>query len=365
MSNKKTHDEYVAELATKNPSIEVIGKYINNNTKIEHHCLVHDVFWYILPINALRGCGCAKCKTERSHIRSTKTHNKYVNEIESKKFNIIVLGEYINARTPILHKCKIDGHEWFASPTNILGSQGCPECSRRSRAKSRLKTHEQYIQEVSIKAPNIEVTEKYIDSRTKISHHCLICDYHWKTKPNNILNGCGCPICAGTAQKSHDDYLKQVSLINPEIIVLGEYINARTQILHKCKIDGCEWNAMPDKILHGQGCPQCNESHGERAVRQWLDSHKIKYIFQKTFDDCRDINLLPFDFYLPNHNIIIEYDGKQHYEPVELFGGEKSLANTQRHDEIKTEYCKNNNINLLRIPYFKNVDDELNNFLFI
>lgn len=365
MSKRKTHEEYVAELAIKNPSVEAMEKYSGNKTKVLHRCKKHNVSWYMLPNNALKGCKCAKCKAENGHNIFTKTHTTYVEEVRNINPDIIVLDKYVTAKTPILHKCKIDGYEWNTTPTNILSGQGCPECAKRSRIESRLKSHEQYIQELSEIAPTIEVIGKYIDSHTKILHHCVVCNYYWEVNPNNTLNGCGCPICAGTAQKTHDEYVKQASLINPDIVILGKYINARTPILHKCKIDGNEWMAMPDKILHGQGCPQCNESQGERAIRQWLDAHNIRCVYQKSFSDCKDIKPLPFDFYLPDHNVLIEYDGKQHYEPISHFGGEQSFNRTKRHDNIKTEYCKNNNINLLRIPYFKDVDEELNNFLFI
>lgn len=425
---RKTHEEYVAELAVKNPNVEVIGKYINSTTKIEHHCLKHDVYWHMFPNNALRGCGCVKCGAEQSHSGFTKTHNEYINEIKNKNFDIVVLEKYINAKTPILHKCKVDGYEWVATPTSVLNSQGCPECSKRNSAKLRLKTHEQYIQELAVKIPSIAVVGKYVDSHTKILHHCSVCDYSWEAKPNNTLSGYGCPKCGGTLKKTHEQYVKEVSIINPnidvvdvyidaktpilhkckvhnvawnispdkilqgtgcricgadkmtkghyeyvqelkeinkDIIVLGKYINAKTPIFHKCKIDGYEWNAMPDKILQGQGCPQCNESKGERTVRLWLEKHSIKFEQQKKFIDCCDKKPLPFDFYLPEYNAVIEYNGLQHYVARDYFGGEKTLAYTQSHDRMKEEYCKKNNIGFLCIPYAKNVETELNNFLFI
>lgn len=78
-----------------------------------------------------------------------------------------------------------------------------------------------------------------------------------------------------------------------------------------------------------------------------------------------DIRPLPFDFYLPEYNICIEYDGEQHNRSVKHFGGDKAFYTRIKHDNIKNEYCKNNGISLLRIPYFKNIEEELNNFLFI
>ena len=124
-------------------------------------------------------------------------------------------------------------------------------------------------------------------------------------------------------------------------------------------------NRCPYSILSGCGCPQCNESKGERSIRQWLQLHNIAYISQKSFSDCRDKKPLPFDYYLPDYNTVIEYDGEQHYRPVEFFGGTKHFEKVSYHDRIKNDYCKAHNISLLRIPYFKNVDIELNKYFVI
>lgn len=101
-------------------------------------------------------------------------------------------------------------------------------------------------------------------------------------------------------------------------------------------------------------CPVCSGkiSSGEFTVKQVLENHHINFIQQKTFDGCKDKNPLPFDFYLPDYNMMIEYDGKQHYEPVEYFGGKESFDYTVRHDTIKNKYCKDNNVDILRIPYW-------------
>lgn len=99
-------------------------------------------------------------------------------------------------------------------------------------------------------------------------------------------------------------------------------------------------------------------------IKKWLDSHNVKYVVQKRFKGCKDKRTLPFDFYLPERNTCIEYDGEQHYRPVR-FGGisvddsDKRFEYVKYHDEIKNNYCKSNNIKLIRIPYFKDVYKEL------
>ena len=112
----------------------------------------------------------------------------------------------------------------------------------------------------------------------------------------------------------------------------------------------------------GNRCPVCRESKGERRVGDFLRKNNIKYERQYTFKNCKFKNVLPFDFYLPDYNICIEFDGRQHYEIIDYFGGLDGFIDTKIRDAIKTVYCKNNNIKLLRIPYweFDNIEYILN-----
>lgn len=299
-----------------------------------------------------------------------KTHQEYVEELSIKNPTIQVIGQYVDANTSILHHCLIHNIDWETTPNRVLHGAGCKECGKDKYRKARLKTHEQYVEEVSLINPDIKVIGKYIEAKTPIEHYCKIHNMSWEASPDNILHGYGCPQCGGNIKKTHKEYTDELYKYNPDIEVTGEYINAKIPITHKCKICGYEWPIAPSNILSGQGCPQCQESQGERQVRQWLENHDIIYSYQKIFTDCRDKKMLPFDFYLPEYNLCIEYDGKQHFEPVDFSGNGKSVAlacfmMTQKHDEIKNNYCKDNNIHLLRIPYFKNVEYELEHFLFI
>lgn len=83
-----------------------------------------------------------------------------------------------------------------------------------------------------------------------------------------------------------------------------------------------------------------------------LDKIKIKYEKQKTFPDCKYKYHLRFDFYLPDYNICIEYDGEQHFRPIPTMGGNEKFLVTKERDNIKSEYCKQHDINLIRIPYW-------------
>ena len=294
-----------------------------------------------------------------------RTHEKYINEVAQVNSDIEVLEQYINNRTPILHKCKIDGHQWSARPYSILQGKGCPMCAGNVK-----KIHEKYVEELLFVNPNIEPVEKYINTDIPILHQCKICKHLWSIKPNHTLSGHGCPMCgfkssADNKRKSQEQYIQELFYVNPNIEIVGEYINYTTLLLHRCRKCGNKWEAKPMHTIRGHGCTICNESHGERSISQWLTHNNIEYISQYRFEDCRDKYSLPFDFYLPQHNICIEYNGRQHYEPIDFFGGEDAFKIRQQHDNIKKDYCQSNDINLLCITYKQDIEEELNKFLLI
>lgn len=346
---KKTHEEYVNELKIFNSNIEAIEKYVDANTKILHKCKIDGYEWHVAPNALLHGNGCPMC-----YGNIKKTHDLYVEELSKINPNVEVIGNYINNKTKILHRCKIDGYEWEVRPSNMLSGKGCPVCSEKKK-----KTHKEYVSEVAELNKNIEVIGEYINCNTKILHRCKIDGHEWYATPNNILKGKGCSKCSGNVRKSHEEYIDNVHFVNQNIEVLGVYISAQTSILHKCKICGCEWFAKPNAILSGKGCPKCKESKGEKAVSFWLDKMNILYEPQKRFPDCKDIKPLPFDFYLPEYNICIEYQGQQHYESIEYFGGKSKFESQIKKDNIKKEYCQQNNIFLFEIPYYLDLDEEL------
>lgn len=115
----------------------------------------------------------------------------------------------------------------------------------------------------------------------------------------------------------------------------------------------------------GTRCPYCHEFSGEKEISKILSKMNIKYKIQYKFEDCSYKSHLKFDFYLPDYNCCIEYDGIQHFEIVEWFGGLDSFIKTKIRDTVKNEYCKKNNIKLIRIPYweFDNIENIIVNEL--
>lgn len=132
--------------------------------------------------------------------------------------------------------------------------------------------------------------------------------------------------------------------------------NNEKKVQWKCKCDcGNCCNVISDNLKSGntQSCGLCNEtSHGNLKIEQLLKENNISYIREKRFIDCKDKKSLPFDFYV-NDMYCIEYDGIQHFEENTIF----DYQTTHYHDIIKSKYCKENNIPLIRIPYthYKNL----------
>lgn len=356
---RRTHNDYVEELKVVNPNLEVLGTYVNAKNKILHRCKTHNVVWMKSPEHALLGSGCKQCSNDILSNLFSKTHEEYVNELNTINPNIEVLEEYTGAANGILHRCKIDKYEWITPPSSLLSGTGCPKCNGGYK-----RTKDEYIEELKNINPNIEIVSEFKNITTKATFRCRVCEHIWDTTPEVTLRGCGCPICGNKAigdklRKSHEQYIYELSQSNPNIDVVDSYINSLTPIRHRCKIHKYEWKVSPSHLLYNTGCPLCNVSKGENQVKKWIEEHNIKFEYQKKFDDCNDKRPLPFDFYLPDYNTCIEYDGEQHYKSINYFGGEDGLEVRQLHDKIKTEYCESKGIRLIRIPYFDDVKEKL------
>lgn len=148
-------------------------------------------------------------------------------------------------------------------------------------------------------------------------------------------------------------------------IIKPVWKNEKNQWLWECKCGYCGniFIELPARIKnnHVQSCGCINHSVREKYIEKILINNNYIYSTQYTFPDCKDKYVLRFDFAIFNKNnellCLIEYDGEQHYKPVEFFGGEEGFKNAQNRDKIKNDYCENNNINLIRLPYFLSNDE--------
>lgn len=246
----------------------------------------------------------------------------------------------------------------------------------------RRLTHEEFINRLQQINSNIEVLGTYINSVTKIKCKCKIDGYIWEAAPSNLLQGYGCPKCGtkGTAQKNtltYEEFMDKFHKQNKhaqDIELLEDYKGNKIKIKCKCRKCGYEWEATPNKLLQGRGCPKCNTSKGEKRIAQYLDNIDIDYIYDKRyFKDLVSTSgtLLRPDFIIPSLKIWIEFDGQQHFEPVNFKGAmneeqvHERFKYTQQNDQIKDQYAKDNNWILIRIPYtdYANIEQILTKYL--
>lgn len=227
--------------------------------------------------------------------------------------------------------------------------------------------------------------DKYDYSNTQYTHSKakveIICREHgmFLQTPNHHLRGKGCPVCGykhitDINNKRHNNIKKNFIHMARGVHMdkyeyLSEYIDHSVKILIRCNICGVEFRQKPHNHLSGQGCPSCKSSKGEQAIERWLIDNNIEYVKEKWFDDCRGLKRpLPFDFWIEDLNILIEFQGRQHYELVKFSQRDISenemierYEATKLNDKIKRQYCLDKGIQLIDIPYWdlKHVDNIL------
>jgi len=229
-------------------------------------------------------------------------------------------------------------------------------------------TTEEFIQKAIVIHGN-KYNYSKVDYKKSSEKVKIICPIHgeFEQRPNNHLQGKICNIC-GNVYQDKNIFIFKASQIHNNFYdySLVEYKNCRTKIKIICPIHG-EFEQRPnDHLNQKSGCPICNFSKGELQIKNWLQERDIRFETQKRFSDCKFKKPLPFDFYLPDHNICIEFDGRQHFYP-ESFSSDRSketklenLKIIQHRDSIKNNYCNLNNINLIRLIYTENLYDSLN-----
>lgn len=237
---------------------------------------------------------------------------------------------------------------------------GCKQCATVASINSNKHTTESFID----KAHNIHGSI-YDYSLVEYEGSCvnvdIICSQHgvFKQKPYHHLLGRGCKLCGfdkiATAKRSNKiEFINKskASHSNKYDYSLVEYVDAFTDVKIICNKHGV-FNQKPHIHVRGHGCPICKLSKGEFAIMDYLISNDISYIRQYTDTDCKDTRVLRFDFHIPEHNTMIEFDGIQHFKPIERWGGDVAFEKIQIRDRIKDSHCIDNNIEMIRIPYFE------------
>lgn len=352
--------------------------YINTNIKTKIKCnICNNIFWQKPNKHYNENQGCPKCAN--NILYTYEQVIKKIEEIFSDKFLYDKFLKYERNDAKFILICKKHGE--FKTTFSILTAKnskhGCPKCSNENNNKDKCLTKKEFI----LKSREIHGNKYdyssmvYKNTKSKIEIKCNICNNYIKLRAGSHLNGHGCRYCAiekdaNRKRKTTEEFIKEAKQLFGNKYDYSQviYKSIRNKIKIKCIEHNFIFYQRPNHHLMGNcGCPKCKNNKNEEKIHNFLKHYNINYEIQKIFPECFYKNVLRFDFYLPDYNLCIEYDGEQHYKIVNYWGGEKGLKERQLRDSIKNEFCKNNYIKLLRIPYwdFDNIEDILKNHLFL
>lgn len=358
--------EKIKEILNKKDIDLLESEYINAKTKMKYHCRICDnydsISWQIIQ----RGCGCSICAIQ-------KIKDKQKLDIEFVKSEFIKYGftlldfNYKNTGTPLSCICKC-GELTETTLDAVRRGSGCMKCGIESRSKKSKLSYD-FVKDYFLQYRYILLEDTYVNWETKMKYRCdkgHINYMHW----NAFKNGSRCPDCSPQYKKKTIEFVRNEFEKYGYKLLDDVYINNETPLNYKCP-KGHMGKITWANFQFGQRCGKCDESKGERKIYDYLKVNNIIFIREYKFKGCKNKKSLPFDFAIFNDNnlyCLIEYDGEFHYKSIEIFGGEDRLEYLQQNDQIKNKYCQDNNIKLIRIPYwdFDNIeeilDKELHNF---
>lgn len=360
-----------AEL-NSNGSFHVIqDSYIDSKHKVSCRCDLHpNETIHLNPLSIWRkNAICPKCKRDAArHDRLLQRAGEIKDFVENKGcvFDHIEYGEkdIVAYYTCPKHNTReLIKDYWFKLKrrNNI-----CKYCVGKER------TDEEYKALVTQLHPNIMVLDKYKKYDERVKCRCLVCNTEWEVRAGSLIAKRlrGCPTCGrksarDSRSKSKEQFIEDLKKVNDKLVVEGEYVNTHTLIDVRCTIHNVVFSRMPCNLLNKTAtCPMCAKGNWktEKLVGNVLKELNITAQPQHKFPGCKGQRKhLLFDYYLPDYNVAIEYDGEQHYYPIDYFGGEKGFKRRKEYDKIKTNYCLENDIRLIRVPYYKK--DNLKEYL--
>ncbi len=379
-------------------------EYVNSKVKSILICKKCNIELVTTPGNNLIGKGCKNCYDIKRGLEHSgnKLKEKYPNWLFD-------LTTYRNSDSKIKYTCN-NNHIGESIYRNMIRFNVCKECNNISiieKRKERISRNSldviKYIDEYNISCRclkcGFEKTDSYRNLYKK-NYKCKSCillndskllqdgvltllkienygknskilllkcanGHEYKQERSNLLSNKGCNECRKQSVVLDKNYVfnkfKEIhgNFFKYKDDNINNYKSLRDVLEITCR-KGHNFKQKASNHLQGKGCPICRESSGERLIAVYLENKNIEFIRQKKFKDCKNINYLPFDFYIPSINLLIEYDGIQHFESVPIFGGDEGFTKRLINDSIKNEYCKLYNKNLIRISYKDDVNSILN-----
>ena len=267
--------------------------------------------------------------------------------------NHVKVLEYTATNKSLIYQCLDCGQIYHKARANGLYENKtlCQKCysSRKSKARN-------WILDFLKRTKNFELIEPWHGTTSvNLKLRCLQCGLTFEKEPFNLYKkeeNTICPYCGDNgAPLPKEIFLQRLTPEEQQNFKLLEYngVMKSAKFQHAC---GYVFNQKPCNFLKSRGCPKCNKtmSAGEVRIARYLTNNNIQYEYEKHFPE---IARLSYDFYLPELNILIEYQGEQHYRPIETFGGNERFEKQQKYDKLKQEYAKEHNITLICIPYYE------------
>lgn len=362
---KDSFDVNLIDLPLKaNIDVRVICDYCGNEVHTKYK-------QYNNSIQKYNNYYCAHCSQKRTlSERREKMYNIILEFTKKHNYQLITKKEELESNeSKVKYICPKHG-EYTTKVCSIKAGKICYKCSREKALRKRwdksLQERQDKLYKKILSICN-EENYKLISTKDEIaSYNSYItyqCPKHGDNiiKISNLISGKRCYQCA--KELSAERYKLDLNEVELRVIKYGgillnknDYKNQTTKSLKIIcpKCGEIFITSLRNFTQHkGQLCSNCyrKESIGEFKIRKYLEKQNIEFVQEKWFPDCRDINPLPFDFYLPEYNICIEFDGEQHFKDNHFFN--YSIDLNKKHDDIKNKYCKNNHIKLIRIPYLK------------
>lgn len=330
--------------------------YVNTKTKITVICKEHGEFQCNIG-DHLNGHKCPKCYF--TWKRTTEDIIKEFREIHGDAFDYSLV-DYKDSNTPVEIICNSCGYRFSQRPSKHLRipKGRCLKCKRNPR----ILTDEEIINDLNIIHNNKYSYPNFKYSKTT-DNILVMCPEHgeFEITYGSHKSGAGCQKCAKVYSYTTEEFIEKVSYVHDFKYDYSQfvYVNGKTKSTIICPKHG-PWQQKPSDHMQGYGCPVCCSSKGELRIKKFLEKNSINFEPQYTFDDCRNINKLPFDFGVLDEDgnliCLLEFQGEQHYRAVRFskMSDEqmiKKFNDTVFRDAIKKEYCEKNQIPILYISY--------------
>lgn len=344
MTAKLTMLTIQERLAVMEPLYTVSGTYHTSKDKLTFHHSVcgHDTIMTWSAFNGGRRCYYCNPRywnTEKMiQAVQAETNGEYT-----------VVSEYVKSDVPMTLHHNVCGRDFDMRPASFVSlHHRCPHCS-----VTRKLTTEEFKQRVrAMHGDAYTLLSPFNAMMGKVRVRHNECGSEFTIYAQNLVDGAGCPNCSLVRQPTPAEFRDEIAeLVGDEYTVLSDYTRAQDKVLMRHAKCGNEFKVTPNSFKNGSRCPRCRDSKGEQAIRRYLTEHGFMFEQQWQIKIPGRPAPLRADFYLEQEQLVIEFDGIQHYKPIAFFGGEAGLKSNQERDALKDKWCAEHGITVWRIRY--------------